>query len=648
MCGICGVYNINGKPLDNTIVKKMADLIKHRGPDDSGFVSINTNSGRIVPLSDCDSIESIKRKYSDVCAVNHENLTLGFRRLSIIDLSENGHQPMISSDLNYVLVFNGEIYNYIELRNELINLGHLFFSLTDTEVIIEAYKEWGIDCLNRFNGMWAFALWDKRESKLFCARDRFGVKPFYFSYNQKQFAFASEIKQLYIHGFQKTLNTDMIYRHLRIGSFLVYHDETFHKEIKSLLPGHYIIIQNDKVDVKPYYQLNPQNFENSVLSFNEACERYREIFLDAVKIRMRSDVQTGSCLSGGLDSSAIVCAAAKLSEGRFNTFSVYYDLDKSLDERKWINLVNDHTGARGHLISPTAEESLSVFEKTTWHNDLPIGSGFVSQYAVMKLARENNTIVLLDGQGSDELTGGYNHAFYRYYADMFRSFSFTKLLKQYPSYLRHNQQGSISAKLIKTFMSVLFKESDLYWLETKYHYFNPLNYQPKNKGIIEHIRDLPVSRLSNFLYNLMYSTSIQTLLHYEDRLSMASSVETRVPFLDYRLVELAFSLPSDYKINDYRGKLIHREAVKPIVPHEIYNRKDKVMFSSPHKKYWLRNELKNYFIQIVSEDRFKKREFYNYPLIKSKFDEFLKGNTKLDHIISNLISLEVWFRVFCD
>jgi len=655
MCGISGIYNLNEKPVNQDLLLQMTNLIKHRGPDDEGYCLINTRDGKAVSASGAETIPELQSIYPQLPIKLEANLAFGFRRLSILDLSAKGHQPMTISDGSCWIVYNGEIYNYLELKAELESLGYQFATHTDTEVILNSYKQWGKDCFKRFTGMWSFALYDMQNKLLFCARDRYGIKPFYYSIDKDAFYFGSEIKQLLACPVSKDLNYPMLWRSMKINALLAYGEDTFFNHIKALRPGHYLILKDKQLKTFSYDEWDVSAFEQSKLSFNEAVEQYRSIFLDSVKLQMRSDVEVGSCLSGGMDSSAIVCTAAGLTDKPFQTFSSYYAEDKALDERQWIKLVAEQTKATSHLVSPAPDKTIDWFEQATWHNDLPVGAGFVSQYAVMQLAKQKGVKVLLDGQGSDELTAGYNHAFYRYFADIIRKGHLPTFYKQYYQYLRGKPFTTFLTTFPKIKMSALFKESTLYNIEFSFYKFEPFSDSFKSqlkpqlksrRDLLSEIRDLPTSRLSNFLYNLMHSTTIQTLLHYEDRMAMAHSVESRVPFLDHRLVELAFSLPSDYKIKPPIGKYVHREAMKDIIPAQIYNRKDKAIFSSPFTSNWLKGSLADYVSDIFASQEFKQRGIYNLPIIKQKWKSFKSGSKANGEMLFNILALEIWFRTF--
>jgi asparagine synthase (glutamine-hydrolysing) len=654
MCGISGIYSLSDSQIDQNLLITMTDLIRHRGPDDEGYCLINSHS-KAVFGSGKDTINELASIYPQLPMQLDASLALGFRRLSILDLSPKGHQPMTNADGSCVIVFNGEIYNYLELRAELEKLGYHFSTQTDTEVIINAYLKWGTDCQKRFIGMWSFALYDMRNKVLFCSRDRYGIKPFYYTTDNNTFYFGSEIKQILACPISKELNHPMLWRSMKINALLAYGEQTFFQQIKALKPGHFLIVKDSKIKTFVYDELDISTFEQSKLSFNEAVEQYQSLFAESIKLQMRSDVEVGSCLSGGMDSSAIVCSAAKLTDKPFQTFSSYYDEDKALDERQWIKLVAEKVNAVSHLISPKADKTIEWFQKATWHNDLPVGAGFVSQYAVMKLAREKGVKVLLDGQGSDELTAGYNHSFYRYFADLLRQGKLMQMDAQMHRYFKGKSLFTILSSVPKIFMSALLSENMLYNIEFSFYRFEPFNDSfhsqvskqlSNRKELLAEIQDLQTSRLSNFLYNLMHSTSIQTLLHYEDRMAMAHGVESRVPFLDHRLVQFAFSLPSSYKINPPIGKYVHREAMKSIIPDAIYNRKDKAIFSSPFYSKWLNGPLNEYVSDIFASQEFRQRGIYNLPLIKHKWKTY-KSTGKADaEMLFNVLALETWFRAF--
>lgn len=647
MCGISGIYNLKGNEIDQNRLIAMTKIISHRGPNDEGYLLLNTINNTLLTCYGDDTIEEIRKKNSPIPNSFSADLAFGFRRLSIIDISEKGHQPMCNLDGSIWIIFNGEIYNYIELKKELISLGHRFISNSDTEVIIKSYEQWGESCLNHFNGMWAFSLWDNRNKKLFCARDRFGIKPFNYYFDGTYFIFASEIKQILEWKINKKINEKVIYKSFSIGSFLINSNNTYFENIKILPHAHYIIIDNNKLKIKRYYDLNIKFFETSKLSFSDASENYKNLFIDSIKLRMRSDVPVGSTLSGGMDSSAIVTVASTLTSKQFKTFTSYYPLGEKFDERKWVDYIVKKTNIVPHYITKTPDQIIENLNLITWFHDYPlIGSSLIAQFYVMQLANKNNVAVLLDGQGSDEALGGYRHALYRYYADCFKHFEIKKLLKEFPDYLMQKNDNSSLKKIKNIILSYLFTEKILYKNEANFA-FNPLTISPTNIEYNE-IKNIKISKLSNFLYNQMMATSIQTLLHFEDRNSMAHSIESRVPFLDYRLVEFIFSLPSKYKIHNNLRKYIHRNALQSFVPKEIIYRKDKIGFTTPGELYWLRNEMKPLFFELITSTSFKNRTIYNHKIIKKEFNAYLKGKNIYAQKLWMIMALELWFKNFID
>jgi len=325
MCGIAGIISLDNKHgFPAKTLRQMSTLVRHRGPDDEGYLCSSNLGGDLCGFGGFDSTPAVKARYPLLPDESQLRFGFGFRRLAIVDLSETGHQPMSDPASGLHIVFNGEIYNHKELRTELEGLGHRFASQSDTEVILKSYSAWGSDCLAKFNGIWAFAIWDQRERELFCSRDRFGVKPFYYTRQNGLFAYGSEIKQLLPLLKSKTMNLSMLRRMTKINAMLNYLDETIWQEIHCLEPGQYLKIKDGALTTGFYYKLDPQSFESSSLSFDEAAEAYRELFLDSLKLQTRADVEVGSCLSGGLDSSAIVCGMTALNPLPTKAFSAYF------------------------------------------------------------------------------------------------------------------------------------------------------------------------------------------------------------------------------------------------------------------------------------------------------------------------------------
>ncbi len=643
MCGISGVFSLTEESINLNQLISMSKLIRHRGPDDEGFYLANDK--KQLFLAGQDSLEEIKSLYPIANSSYKGYIGLGFRRLSILDLSASGHQPMQDSSTRYTIVFNGEIYNYLELREKLINKGYSFKSNTDTEVILSLYKEYQEKCFQMLNGMWAIAIWDNQLKELTLCRDRWGIKPLCYLKDGQTIYFASEEKQFKALDKILTPNYNMIYRYLKLGSMVRYGEETFYQEIKCLKAAHYMKVSKQGISIKRYYEMDFSKFETYQDSFTNACDEYQLKFQQAVALRMRSDVEVGSCLSGGLDSSAIVCTASKLTNNKLKTFSAYYDLSSAYDERKWMKIVNDHCQANSHYISPKVSDVLEDFTKITYQHDAPvIGSSPVSQYYVMKQAKQAGVTVVLDGQGSDEITAGYNHAFYRYYADMIKNREFGSLTREFPEYLTKQQKGSALAKVAKTMFTLFKKESSLYNYEIK-HNVPDVFKSRYSKNIISAVQDIKSSKLSNFQYNLLNNIFLQSLLHFEDRNSMSFSLESRVPFLDVNLVEFAYSLPSNYKIRASKGKLVHRYGLKSIVPEAIYNRKDKVNFSAPGESVWLRKEMKNSLQEVINSRFFTSSGEFDTPKLGEIVHNYLRGDNRHGSLVWKLYALGVWYNL---
>ena len=643
MCGITGTYNFNGA-IQPKCIKKMTDSLRHRGPDDEGFLAVNSESGEVYTLIGRESkvqgtrIEDFNR---DV------DLFLGHRRLAIIDLSSAGHQPMCNEDGSLWIVYNGEIYNYLEIRRELQPLGHYFKSQSDTEVILHAYEEWGTDCVIRFNGMWVFAIVDLRTKKIFCSRDRAGVKPFYYSYDRKRFCFASEIKALLqIEDFSIKPNEQIIADYLFSG--LIDHThETFFKNIYQLRPGEFLLCAGNKLTIQSYWDIDPK--ENSLSQHNGYAERFYELLQDSIRLRLRSDVPIGSCLSGGLDSSSIVCLANKLMfDGqsvdrqlvgeRQKTFSSCFE-DLAFDERKFIELVIEQTGAEKNYVFPEAKDLLEELTKLIWHQDEPFGSTSIyAQWNVMRLTKGRGVKVLLDGQGGDELLAGYLPSFYFLFRQSLKRFNIKSMIRE----INDLQKNHILPKnqWITRLVHLLF---------------------PKWKGAIEfvdkdfrkkYLRSFPKPvkfehDLDNYLYSIFRYLRLPALLHYEDRNSMAFSLETRLPFLDYRLVEYAFNLPSRQKIERGVTKVILRNAMRGTIPEEIRNRMDKMGFVTP-EGVWLRTILRDQICEIITSKSFADRGYFNVKKVKKGFDEHCEGKIDINLAIWRCMNLELWLRTFID
>jgi len=629
MCGIAGVYSLKGERISAGYLKRMADVLRHRGPDDEGYVLLDTSSMESQVFSGKDSVREVKDAHPriDECSASSYDLGFSHRRLSIIDLSVKGHQPMSNEDGDIWIVYNGEIYNYLELASELRERGHLFRTKSDTEVIIHAYEEWGAGCLQKFNGMWVFAIWDQKDKKMFCSRDRFGIKPFYYTYNEETFVFSSEIKALLEDDTERRANDEMIRDYLAFG-LQDHTDQTFFLGINQIRPAHYLLIQDGVFKVEKYWDVGV-NGETSRVKTD--ISEFRGLFEDAVRLRLRSDVPVGTCLSGGLDSSSIVCTMNSLISGETGqmTFSSCFD-DKKFDERDYIQMVIEETGAEDNYIFPKAEEFQKEIEDLVYYQDEPFGSlSIYAQWCVMKRASED-VKVLLDGQGGDELLAGY----LEYYA------SFIKTLVSKREYI-------LSLKEILCFT--------LLHTRLIYELFSKMRMRERRKGLLSQEFSSGcgsdgysyVEDISSKLLKDLTREKLPSLLKYEDRNSMAFSVESRLPFLDYRLVEYATSLPIDQKLSRGTTKVILRRAMRGIIPDKVRRRRDKMGFVTP-EEVWMKTELRGWAEEVLNSASFKGRKYWDAEKVIEEFGEICAGRMKYTSDIWRYISLELWLRRFID
>lgn len=623
MCGICGFYDLLGKNrISQDQLLSMRDMMIHRGPDDAGIY-----------------LSSDKR------------VGLAHRRLSIIDLSKAGHQPMCDDTKRFWISYNGEVYNYRELRFELEAKGYKFTSKTDTEVVLKSYVEWGAKCIEKFNGMWAFAIWDNNKKQLFVARDRFGIKPLYYWYEDSLFLFASEIKAILKSSVvDKILNNTSIIIYLESG-LVDGIEDTFFKGIKRLMPAHYMMISENNMQVKEYWSLNEERNEKKRNEL-EDIKRFRELFKDSVKLRLRSDVPIGTCLSGGLDSSSIVATIAEMSDQNIKTFSSYFD-GKEYNESLFFNLVADRYDTDKHIVRPKGDEFIKNLSKIIWFlEEPPRALGVYPQWHVVELAHPH-VKVLLDGQGGDEILAGYT-PYYEYYLlgrlkDVLKKHSIKGLLNLFrEDKLIRNISGENSLK--KTLILYLahlpflshFKQTVLRKTSIidRDFYSNNVPRKPIHKKLF-------TNELNNKLYWDVMRDSLPALLKYEDKIGMAFSIETRVPFLDYRLVEFIFSLPEQAKINRGWTKYILRKSIDSILPDEITWRKDKKGFPTPIKE-WVRKDLKEDVEKILFDGRLANRKILNMKMLNQQFDRHCNGEIDLSWEIWRWVCLELWFRIFID
>jgi asparagine synthase (glutamine-hydrolysing) len=614
MCGIVGIIT-EDSTLDNAVVVEMLDTIAHRGPDDAGlWVSPSRNA------------------------------LLGSCRLAILDLSPSGHQPMVSETGDLVIVYNGEIYNHIELREELTGLGYHFRSHCDTEVLLRAIEAWGDRCLDRLNGMFAFAIWDEHRQELFAARDRFGEKPFYYYLcdNRKLFIFGSEIKALVASKlFPPHPNPSAIYR------YLVHHDidsgsDTLFQNISALRAAHALrfSIRNNSLRTWRYWDLNVER-EVHFSDDRQYAEHFFDLMRDSVRIRLRADVPVGSSLSGGLDSSTVVGLIAGTDRGkRQATFSARFN-DSAFDEGIYIDRMAEWTShVESHIVYPDPAALPQEVETLTWHQDQPFyGASIYAQWNVMRLANKCGITVLLDGQGGDETLAGYHDYFGSYYVDLLKRFQLPTFASAVFHYSR--EHGIRSLPFIFFFMLPT-------WIRSKLQrQLRPPGMSVEFERRWRSVSVEPSSKFRSVLQKSLYESLTQTvlpqLLRYADRNSMAFSREVRLPFLDHRLVEFLFSISDDQKIRSATTKVIMRNAIRGIVPEEIRNRKDKVGYAPPESS-WLRGPLRPWVETIFHSTDFRQRSWLEPKTVDSAWHQFLNGRNGLQTVIWRWLSLEVWAR----
>lgn len=585
MCGIAGI--VSNTPIDLRVIQPMTEMQTHRGPD-SGALFFLTNA----KASRMESNTALNEPISGT-------LALGHRRLSIIDTSSDGIQPMHSTKSDCWISYNGEIYNYKELRTELTQQGCRFETETDTEVILRAYEQWGTQCFSRFNGMWALAIFDREENILILSRDRFGIKPLHYTYLNNKIAFASEIKALLtLEGAVKKANIQAIKSYLT-EQLVNQTNGTFFTGINAFPPAHYARISLSDTNLN----INPTRYwdyptERSILDYTNACIKLEELFHSSMTQHMRSDVPVGSCLSGGLDSSAIVCSAAHISKNQtspFYTFTAIFK-DRDIDESPWVNEVNTKVSAKAHWVTPKAQNFLDDLDALIWHQEEPFTSASMyAQWCVMREARKANIPVLLDGQGADEILCGYKKFYIQLIKRLITSRHYINAMKEMYYLLIFGDRTLFKWPLALRYLP-RFMRSDITLLNklSTDTLQNSLPLKSPGFSSAESITERQIQDMTRF--------SVPALLRFEDRNSMAFSIESRVPFLDHRLVEFCISLPDKMKLYKGKTKRIMRDALKKTIPQMILNRRDKMGFGAPEQR-WLHEKILTQFItEIESND----------------------------------------------
>ncbi len=645
MCGIAGIFS--QRYISSHIIKEMTDAFRRRGPDDEGYIAINTFDESLQVLSGRESMISGK-SIDDF--KGKANLYFGVRRLAIIDLSDKAHQPMGNEDGNLWLAYNGEIYNYIELREELKKMGYRFFSNSDTEVLLRAYEEWGETCVERFNGMWAFVIYDKRKKILFGSRDRTGVKPLYYYLEPGIFIFSSEIKSILKSPYVKTgINPKAVFYYLLFGDDNP--EEGFFKNIHELPPAFSFVYDLSTGNFRKFSYWKPEiNFKMEKFDekkFKNYVEETKNFIVDAISLRLRSDVPVGTCLSGGLDSSTVACLINEINKKmrlkeigeKQKVFTAIFP-GKEIDEEKWAEAVVNKTGAEWHRVSPSSDELLHDLEELIMAQEIPFASTSIyAQFRVMKMAKENGIKVLLDGQGGDEIFAGYPHFYISFFLEMIKNFAVLSFIKEF---LKISNSPIRYEYILKGILKFFAWKTLPSFLRGKLREMAKIEGMCLKKDFLDsyrkHLREYEEFFISslNELSKKLLERSLRTLLRYEDRNSMWFSIEARTPFSDdINLINHQMSIPGAFKIHNGWSKFILRNAVKGIVPYEIRWRKDKKGFLTPERE-WLIEKWNCFEEFLLYED-----EFFDPKKVKKYKTHLLKKES-----LWRFINLVIWKKIF--
>jgi asparagine synthase (glutamine-hydrolysing) len=620
MCGIAGAFNFrSGADADRRAVVRMTESMAHRGPD-----------------------------AHDTYAAGP--IALGHRRLAIIDLSERGRQPMSYLGGRFVIVFNGEIYNYLELRHELEQRGHQFATDTDTEVLLASFAAYGDECVERLNGMFAFAIWDAHARRLFMARDRVGIKPLYYTVSDEGIRFASEAKALFEYGdVAAEVDRELIPTYMAFG--YVPGERSLFKGVRKLLPGHTLCAADGRVEVRPYWELPSEKTSSSP---DEIADELRALLLDATRLQLRSDVPIGVFLSGGVDSSAIVSLVKAAGTERVKTFSVAYAEGREFDETEFAMLVARRFGTEHHVLHLDSSRFADFIPQFAWHMDEPvIEAAAISLYFIARQLREHVTVAL-SGEGSDELFGGY---------DIYRYMQWTERLRRVPKLLR---TGLLNPALRALGQTKALRYSTLASLPLEERYLGVplLDAEVRDRLLADAFEDGSVRRagpaalaqhyaatagqdpLSRMLRVDLKTWLVDDLLIKADKMTMATGVELRVPFLDHRVVEFATRVPSRYKIRGSTHKWILKKALGAELPIEVVKR-PKMGFPTPLARMFQR-DLGGYVRDTLLSRTALDRGYFRPDVLGRLVDEHLAGAHDHHKVLWQLIVLEEWHRAFLD
>jgi asparagine synthase (glutamine-hydrolysing) len=621
MCGIAGILSFDGQRDLRPNIQRMTDVLAHRGPDDAGIL-------------------------------HEEHVAFGFRRLAILDLEQSGHQPMTSPDGMCTIIFNGEIYNFLELRETLQEKGYRFRSSGDTEVLLYAYCEWGEQCLSMLNGMWAFLIYDRKRRVIFGSRDRFGIKPLFMYRGKREILFASEIKAVRASGLYNTEVNWKIVADFLVRQKLDETNESFYSGVESIPPGSGFEVGLDgRMDLWSFWALSDARPQDEAT----AIERYAEIFEDSVKLHKRSDVPIAVFLSGGIDSTSILCSLARSQEAvavedRKRLKALAF-MDPRFDESRFINDTIGQTSAELQRVVYTAEDVWVDLPKVLWHHDQPVHSTTaLIGYRLSQVAAANGIKVILNGQGADETAAGYRHYFNGYWQTVLAASGPGALLRELKSYAKYwggNPISELARVLCRAFTAQPYRlqgyrnlRKHLAIKQDRLHsWFTP--------ELLDRLLPPPQGQLDRFYLNCQLRHAVERsplplYLRIEDRNSMAHSVEVRVPFLDYRLVDLLFSLPGEHKMRGPYNKYIIREAMRGKIPRSVRERQDKMGFPSPSGA-WM-SELQTNIRDTFNSRFARELGILNLKQIMIDFERSCRGERQLGRELFNILQFLIWYR----
>lgn len=622
MCGIAAMVGLGGRPADPAAIERMMSSLVHRGPDGEGIHILGS-------------------------------VGLGFRRLAILDPSPAAHQPMVSQDGRHSLVFNGEIFNYIELRDELRSLGYTFTSSGDTEVLLHAYRHWGAECLPRLNGMWAFLIYDRERRTVFGSRDRFGIKPLYFYHSEQYVLFASEIKAIRISDlYACEVNWHIAARFL-LESRLDEGYESFYAGISQVPPGTAFELDLEgRLRQWRYWSME----QISHIEVTNPVEAFREVFDDSVRLRMRSDVPVGVCLSGGLDSSSIACAAARLKSSSKSQadepLRAFSFMSPEYDESAFIEDTVRQAHAQLNRLETDPLQLWNTISRVLWFHDEPVHSmTALVGFELMRLAASKGIRVVLNGQGADETLAGYFIFFPEYWETLLGMGKVTEAWRQTRSYAathganQWNLLLSASVRMLCRKLHHIGPYHDLArWRHHRRIRNNPWYTRELSRSLQPEELDGMDGSLDAVLRQAVGNFPLPLYLRIEDRNSMAHSVEARLPFLDYRLVSLIFNLPAQWKLRGPWNKFLLREAMRSQIPESVRTRSDKMGFPVP-AKHWFTDVLYEPMRDILTSQKVKDRGIYNVGAIVTDLEKHRKGTINVAGKLFHVAQFELWARM---